>query len=104
MSPPDSAQRYDFTGLTPNNYMDMDLSSIFGLNSRFGAVLGRIRARFRALGSVTFAEQLGLSKSNWRRLLVFLEDSAPALPVIFRSAVIVALGELRVCESGHGMM
>ena len=45
--PPDSAQRYDFTGLTPNNYMDMDLSSIFGLNSRFGAVLGRIRARFR---------------------------------------------------------
>src|ERR1700675_4158866 len=41
-SPPDSAQRYDFTGLTPNDYMDMDLSSIFGLNSCFGAVLGRI--------------------------------------------------------------
>jgi len=42
MSPPNSAQRYDFTGLTPNDYMDMDLSSIFGLNSRFGAVLGVI--------------------------------------------------------------
>ena len=42
MSPPNSAQRYDFTGLTPNDYMDMDLSSIFGLNSRFGAVLGGI--------------------------------------------------------------
>jgi len=44
MSPPNSAQRYDFTGLTPNDYMDMDLSPIFGLNSRFGAVLGRICA------------------------------------------------------------
>ena len=42
--PPNSAQRYDFTGLTPNDYMDMDLSPIFGLNSRFGAVLGRICA------------------------------------------------------------
>jgi len=42
MSPPNSVQRYDFTGLTPNDYMDMDLSSIFGLNSRFGAVLGVI--------------------------------------------------------------
>jgi hypothetical protein len=42
MSPPDSAQRYDVKGLTPNDYMDMDLSPIFGLNSRFGAVLGRI--------------------------------------------------------------
>jgi len=43
-SPPISAQRYDFTGLTPNDYMDMDLSPIFGLNSRFGAVLGVISA------------------------------------------------------------
>ena len=41
-------QRYDFTGLTPNNYMDKDLSPILGLNSRFGAVLGRFRARLRA--------------------------------------------------------
>src|ERR1700730_4120187 len=41
-SPLHFPQRYDFTGLTPTNYMDMDLSSIFGLNSRFGAVLGRI--------------------------------------------------------------
>jgi hypothetical protein len=46
-SPLNSPQRYDFTGLTPNNYMDMDLSLILGLNSRFGAVLGRIRARLR---------------------------------------------------------
>jgi len=75
----------------------MDLGSIFGLNSRFGAVLGRIPLRF------TFAEQLSLSKSNWRLwLLGLLEDSAPALPVICRSAVIVALGELRVCDGGHG--
>ena len=43
-APPDSLQRYDFTGLTPNDYMDMDLSSIFGLNSRFGAVWEGIRA------------------------------------------------------------
>ena len=40
--PPNSPQHYDFTGLTPNNYMDKDLSSIFGLNSRFGAFLGGI--------------------------------------------------------------
>jgi len=43
MSPPHNfPQRYDFKGLTPNNYMDKDLSPIFGLNSRFGAVLGGI--------------------------------------------------------------
>jgi hypothetical protein len=35
-------QRYDFKALTPNNYMDKDLSPIFDLISRFGAVLGRI--------------------------------------------------------------
>ena len=40
-------QRYDFKGLTTINYMDKDLSPFFGLNSRFGAVLGRIRARLR---------------------------------------------------------
>ncbi len=44
MSPPNLMQHHDFKGLTPNDYMDMDLSPIFGLNSRFGAVLGRIRA------------------------------------------------------------
>ena len=49
MSPPDFPQHYDFKGLTPNDYMDMDLSSIFGLNSRFGAVLGRITASPRWL-------------------------------------------------------
>jgi hypothetical protein len=41
-TPPNSPQRYDFKGFTPSNYMDMDLSPIFGLNSRFGAVLGGI--------------------------------------------------------------
>ena len=41
-SPLNFPQRYDFKGLTPNNHMDMDLSPFFGLNSRFGAVLGRI--------------------------------------------------------------
>jgi hypothetical protein len=46
-SPLNFPQRYDFKALTPNNYMDKDLSPIFGLNSRFGAVLGRIRARLR---------------------------------------------------------
>ena len=102
MSPPDSAQRYDFTGLTPNDYMDMDLSPIFGLNSRFGAVLGRIPLRFRtafcahSLNRLVYQRVLGRCFSN------FLEDSAPALPVIFRSAVIVALAGLRVCNSGHG--
>jgi len=48
-SPLNFPQRCDFKGLTPNNYMDKDLSLIFGLNSRFGAVLGRIRARLRTV-------------------------------------------------------
>jgi hypothetical protein len=102
MSPPDSPQRYDFTGLTPNDYMDMDLGLIFGLNSRFGAVLGRIPLRFRtafcarSLNSLVYQRVLGRCFSN------LLEDSAPALPDIFRSAVIVALAELRVCDSGYG--
>jgi hypothetical protein len=69
MSPPNSAQHYDFTGLTPNDYMDMDLSPIFGLNSRFGAIWGGIW-RFSALASLTLAENLGLSKSNWRLRLL----------------------------------
>jgi hypothetical protein len=77
MSPPgDSLQRYDFTGLTPNDYMDMDLGPIFGLNSHFGAVLGRNLALFRALGSLHFAQQLGLSKSNGPLLLeIFLKTA-----------------------------
>jgi hypothetical protein len=75
----------------------MDLSPILGLNSHFGAVLGRIRA-FAALGSLTFAEQLGLSKSTGRRLHVPCWKTALRL---CRLGVIVALGELRVCEGGH---
>jgi hypothetical protein len=81
MSPPDSAQRYDFTGLTPNDYMDMDLSLIFGLNSRFGAVLGRIRAcphwvRSHSLNSLVYQRVTGGCGFS-----DLLEDSAPALPV-----------------------
>jgi hypothetical protein len=85
MSPPPSPlnfpQRYDFKGVTPNNYMDKDLSPIFGLNSRFGAVLGRIPLRFRTafcsrlLNSLVYQRVLGRCFSN------FLEDGAPALPV-----------------------
>ena len=69
MSPPDSLQRYDFTGLTPNDYMDMDLTLIFGLNSHFGAVLEGIWRFFRALRSLHFAEPLCLSKSTGPLLL-----------------------------------
>jgi hypothetical protein len=63
-SPLNFPQHYDFKALTPNNYMNKDLSPIFGLNSRFGAVLESIRA-FSELGLLAFAQQLGLSKSNW---------------------------------------
>jgi hypothetical protein len=82
----------------------MDLGSIFGLNSRFGAVLGGMSRAFphwvrsHSLNSLVYQRVLGRCFSD------LLEDSAPALPVIFRSAVIVALAELRVCESGHWMM
>jgi hypothetical protein len=62
-------------------------------------------SRVSALGSLALAEQLGLSKSTGPLLSNFLEDSrsgfAGHLPIIFRSVVIVAFAELRVCESGH---
>jgi hypothetical protein len=61
-------------------------------------------AFFRALSSLLFAEQLGYQRVLVHCFSDFLEGSAPALPVIFRSAVIVALAELRVCETGHGMV
>jgi hypothetical protein len=80
-SPPNSAQRYDFTGLTPNDYMDIDLSSIFGLNSRFGAVLGGItvlRSGSLALAAKTSVYQRVTGSCGFSDLL---EDGAPALPV-----------------------
>ena len=62
----------------------MDLSPIFGLNSRFGAVWEGFT--LSALGSLTFAEQLGLSKSTGGcGFSDLLEDGAPALPVVCRS-------------------
>ena len=66
--PPNFPQRYDFKGLTPNDYMDMDLSPIFGLNSRFWGGFGR-NSCASALRLLTFAQQLGLSKSTGLRLL-----------------------------------
>jgi hypothetical protein len=79
----------------------MDLSPIFGLISRFGAVLGRIRAfpkcvRSVSLNSLVYQRVVGRCFSN------LLEDSAPALPVICPSAIIVAWAELRVCAGSHG--
>jgi hypothetical protein len=41
------------------------------MSPHFGAVLGRNLALFRALGSLHFAEQLGLSKSTGALLLEF---------------------------------
>jgi hypothetical protein len=67
----------------------MDLGPIFGLNSHFGAVLGRNLALFPALGSLHFAEQLGLSKSTGPLLLeLFVRQRsgfAGHFPIIFRS-------------------
>ena len=98
--PRNSPQRYDFTGLTPNNYMDMDLSSIFGLNSRFGAVWEELP--FLRSGSLALTENLGLSKSNGRAAASgTLWKTALRL---CRSGAIVALGALRVCEGGHGCL
>src|ERR1700674_2495553 len=96
--PPHFPQRYDFTGLTPNNYMDMDLSPIFGLNSHFGAVLGRIRALphrvpSRSLNSLGYQRVTGdCGFSNFLKTALRL----------CRSEVIVARAEVRVCASGHG--
>jgi hypothetical protein len=55
--------------------------------------------RSRSLNSLVYQRVLGYAFSDH-----LLEDCAPALPVICPSAAIVALDELRVCESGHGMM
>ena len=85
----------------------MDLGSIFGLNSRFGAVLGGINP-FSALASLTLAETSVYQRVTSDGFSDLLEDGAPALPVICwsftDSKVIVALGELRVCDGGHWMM
>src|SRR6266849_8812285 len=64
--PPNFPQRSDFKRLTCKLFRNMDLSSVFGLNSRFGAVWEGF-ALFRTGFALSFAEQLGLSKSNWRR-------------------------------------
>ena len=78
--PPNFLQRYDFKGLTPNDYMDMDLGPIFGQNSRFGVVWERFE-RFR-----TWVRSLSLNSLVYQRVTGgcgfsdLLEDSAPALP------------------------
>jgi len=64
----------------------MDLSSIFGLNSRFGAVLGEM-GRCSAAGSLSPAGRLCLSKST----------GFPALPC----QVIVASGGWGVCDGDY---
>jgi hypothetical protein len=78
----------------------MDLGSIFGLNSRFGAVWEgfALSPYLRSLNIFVYQRVLGYASSD------LLEDCAPALPVICPSAVIVALAESRVCESAHSMM
>ena len=81
MSPPNFPQRYDFKGLTPNNYMDMDLSSIFGPKFPFWGGLGRDYS-FSALASLTLAENSVYQRVNGGRGFTdLLEDCAPALPV-----------------------
>ena len=71
----------------------------------FGAVFGRI-IPFSALASLTLAGTSVYQRVTSGGFSNLLEDGAPALPVICRSftgsKVIVALGELRVCEGGHG--
>jgi len=58
-----SRQSFESKGLIVKVFRNKDLSSIFGPNSRFGAVGGRI-PNFSALGSLSHAECLCLSKST----------------------------------------
>jgi hypothetical protein len=58
-----SRQSFESKGLIVKVFRNKDLSSIFGLNSRFGAVWGRIPA-FSTLGSLSPAERRCLSKST----------------------------------------
>src|SRR5713226_9004239 len=64
--PPNYLQHVDFNLLTCKLFRNMDLSSVFGLNSSFGAVWEGFALVCTAF-ALSFAEQLGLSKSNWRR-------------------------------------
>jgi len=61
---------------------------------------------FSAPASLTLAETSVYQRVTSAGFSVLLEDGAPALPVICwsftGSRVIVALGELCVCEDGHG--
>jgi hypothetical protein len=74
----------------------MDLGSIFGLNSRFGAVLERIRAHC-VLRSLTFADSLFIKEYWAAASRTFLKTALR----LCRSEVIVALAEFRVCDRGH---
>jgi hypothetical protein len=56
------------------------------------------------MGSLTSLNSLVYQRVLGRGFSDFLEDSAPALPVICRSGVIVAWAELRVCDGGHAMV
>ena len=62
--------------------------------------------RFSALASPTLAETSVYQRVTSGGFSDLLEDGAPALPVICwsftDSKVIIALGELCVCEDGHG--
>ena len=66
----------------------MDLSSIFGLNSRFGGVWGgRCRAclhcvRSHSLNGLVYQRVLAAATSR-----TYLKTAPPALPVVFRSFV-----------------
>jgi len=74
----------------------------------FRGGFGRL-THFPHLASLTLAETSVYQRVTSGGFSDLLEDGAPALPVIARrcwsftdSKVIVALGELRVCEGRHG--
>jgi hypothetical protein len=85
--PPHFLQHHDFKGLTCKLFRNMDLRSIFGLNSRFGVVWEGFvfshRFRSHSLNSSVYQRVTG--RCGFSDLL---EDSAPALPDIGRSAII----------------
>jgi hypothetical protein len=85
-----SRQRFESKGLIVKVFRNKDLSSILGLNSRFGAVWGRVPTS-PPLGSLSPAEHLGLSKSTGCRGLA-------------GQGVIVASGRWGVCDGAHRMI
>jgi len=94
--PPNFPQRDDFKGLTRKLFRNMDLNSIFGLNSRFGGGLGRNYPSPQWLACAGCTASVYQRVTTGRGFTDLLEDGAPALPVRCHSRIWASCASVRV--------